>query len=152
MKRTLLLVVLGILVLIQFFPSTPNKATAASPNDITTKYSVPDHVQVILKRSCYDCHSNTTSYPWYASVQPVGWWLNHHIEEGKRELNFSEFGTYPVKKAAHKLDEVVETVTKSEMPLGSYLWIHGEAKLSQPDAKVLTDWAEGLGKNLSRKL
>jgi hypothetical protein len=89
-----------------------------------------------------DCHSNNTNYPWYASVQPLAWWIDHHIEEGKGELNFSEFASYKPKKARHKLDEVAEQVEIHEMPLNSYTFIHAEARLTAAERKLLSDWAK----------
>ena len=74
-------------------------------------------------------------------ISPVSWWLKNHINEGRRELNVSEFGTYADKKKGRKLHEICEQVEK-EMPLPSYLWIHRDATLSDNDIKVLCDWAE----------
>src|SRR5213592_2028705 len=99
MLSKILLVLLLLLIVIQFVRPEKNQSTGVSANDITTKYAVPTAVQSVLKRACFDCHSNNTTYPWYDNIQPVAWWLNHHIEEGKDELNFSEFTTYSPKKA-----------------------------------------------------
>jgi hypothetical protein len=148
MRRNILLGLLLALIVIQFFRPEKNQSTGSSPTDITTKYAVPVNVQSVLKRSCYDCHSNNTTYPWYDNIQPVAWWLSHHIHEGKEELNFSEFTAYPPKKARHKLEEVGEAVTDGWMPLGSYLWIHHDAKLKPEEAKLIADWADGLRKQI----
>jgi len=96
----------------------------------------------VLKTSCYDCHSNSTAYPWYNNIQPVAWWLNKHVNNGKKHLNFSEFGNYDTKKANHKLDEIVETLEKNEMPLFSYVIVHQNAKLSDAQKKLVMDWAK----------
>jgi hypothetical protein len=95
-----------------------------------------------LKRSCNDCHSNETVYPWYSNISPFSWLLAEHIEEGRRELNFSVWTTYSAKKKRRKLDEVCEQITSGEMPHNQYLWIHRDAVLSQEDKKILCDWAE----------
>lgn len=142
--RKILIALLAIFLVIQFFKPARNQSTAQAVNDITTKYAVPDTVLTILKRSCYDCHSNHTEYPWYSNYQPAAWWLDHHIKEGKRELNFSEFAAYAPKKADHKLEEVVEMIEKKEMPLDSYLWMHENAKLTASEAQLLMDWAKNL--------
>ncbi len=144
MFRKIFLALLGIFVLIQFARPEKNQATGISANDIATKYAVPADVHNVLKRSCFDCHSNNTVYPWYDNIQPVSWWLNNHIKEGKDELNFSEFTTYSPKKARHKLEEVGEAVTEGWMPLGSYLWVHGDAKLKPEEAKLIANWASQL--------
>jgi hypothetical protein len=144
MLRKVLLGLLVILVVIQFIRPEKNQSTGVSPNDITTKYAIPATVQPVLKRACFDCHSNNTTYPWYDNIQPVSWWLNNHIKEGKDELNFSEFASYSPKKARHKLEEVGEAVTEGWMPLGSYLWIHHEAALKPEEAKLIANWASQL--------
>lgn len=135
---------LAILVVIQFFRPAKNTAVAPSPYDISTAYAVPAHVQTILKKACNDCHSNNTVYPWYAEVQPVAWWLANHVEDGKRHLNFSEFMRYPAARQYHKLEETIEMVDKSEMPLSSYTLIHTTAKLSGEERKALHDWCESV--------
>ena len=142
--KKILLVLLVALVIIQFFRPTKNIAVAASPNDITTKYAVPKDVQAILATSCYDCHSNTTKYPWYNTIQPVAWWLDDHIKEGKKELNFSEFATYRIGRQYKKLEEINEQVKEGEMPLESYTLIHGDAKLTEQQKLTLASWVTTL--------
>ncbi|WP_020604446.1 heme-binding domain-containing protein [Spirosoma spitsbergense] len=144
MLRKVLLTLLVILVAIQFIRPEKNQAVGMATNDITTKYAVPATIHAVLKRSCFDCHSNNTEYPWYNNIQPVAWFLNHHVQEGKGELNFNEFASYPPKKARHKLEEVGKAVTEGWMPLDSYLWIHHDANLSSEEAKLIADWANGL--------
>ena len=141
-----------VLVVIQFFRPTRNQAAAPSDNDINRKYTVPENVSAILQRSCYDCHSNTTVYPWYANVQPVAWWLDNHIRNGKRKLNFSEFLGYPLKRQDHKLEELIEMIDEREMPLKSYLLIHRTAKLSADQVKLLKDWANGLRTDIQAEM
>lgn len=141
MFKKILVGLLIVLVIIQFIRPAKNIDVATQPNDIAVVMAVPNDVNVILRKACYDCHSNNTNYPWYASVQPVYWWLNDHIEEGKKELNFSEFGTYKLKRKLKKFNEISGEVTDGEMPLKSYTWIHKEAKLTRQEANVLINWA-----------
>src|SRR5665811_802718 len=107
--KRILIALLIIFIAIQFIRPAKNRSEGISANDISTKYPVPDSVQAILKVACYDCHSNNTRYPWYAEIQPVAWWLNNHIKDGKRGLNFSEFTSYRIKKQFHRLDAVSYT-------------------------------------------
>jgi hypothetical protein len=144
MKKKILWVLLLLFIAIQFIRPARNESTELGKNDITNFYNVPADVTGILNRSCNDCHTNNTIYPWYANVQPVAWWLQNHVNEGKRELNFSEFGAYTPRKQDHKLEELIELVEKDAMPLNSYLWVHRSAKLSTEDKKLLTDWAKKL--------
>src|SRR5689334_4746496 len=115
--RRFLVVLLVILIVIQFIRPAKNISNDLLASDISRVYTVSENVSGILKKACADCHSNNTVYPWYAQVQPVGWWLNNHIREGKKELNFSEFGSYPIARQYKKLDDMAEQVNKGEMPL-----------------------------------
>lgn len=144
MAKKILYGLLIVLVVIQFIRPGRNISEVPSANDIRVHYSVPAEVESILKRACFDCHSNNTYYPWYTNIQPVGWWLQNHINEGKGELNFSEFAAYSPKKADHKLEEVVEMVEEKEMPLKSYTWVHRDAVLNAQEIETLVNWANGL--------
>lgn len=133
-----------LLIIIQFFGVKENINPLASENSIVQHYDVPDNIQNILKTSCYDCHSNNTNYPWYSKIQPVKWWLANHVNEGKEKLNFDEFYSYSTKRKLHKLDEVIETIKDNEMPLKSYMLIHGDAKLTVNDKSELEAWVKNL--------
>src|ERR1043165_4835298 len=93
------------LVVAQFFPPEKNVNPQTTANDIVQAYGVPEDVTNVLHKACYDCHSNNTSYPWYTNIQPVGWWMADHVDEGKNELNFSEFGSFKTRRKLRKLKE-----------------------------------------------
>jgi hypothetical protein len=139
---------LAALVVIQFIRPERNTASGDQSNHIAKRYAVPANVQDVLQRSCNDCHSNNTVYPWYANIQPVAWWLADHVKEGKNELNFDEFLTYSAKKGHHKLEEVNEMVQEDEMPLASYTLIHRNAKLSVEDKRAIMDWTHAVMKEI----
>jgi len=145
LTKKILLALLAIFVIIQFVRPSKNDGVADGENAITKKYQVPNEVHSILKQSCYDCHSNKTEYPWYANVQPIGWWIQYsHVNDGKRHLNFSEYASYSEKKAKHKFEEIADEVRGGGMPLGTYTFLHHDAVLSAAQTKALVDWAEGL--------
>ena len=131
-------------VLIQFVRPERNLAEGNSSHEILVAFNVPPDVQQMLRTSCYDCHSNTTRYPWYAEVQPVGWWLNNHIQEARRELNFSEFGAYRLRRQYIKLGQIADQVSEEEMPLPSYTILHADAKLSPERRARLVGWANAM--------
>ncbi|WP_373397137.1 heme-binding domain-containing protein [Algoriphagus halophilus] len=85
-----------------------------------------------------------TTYPWYSNLQPIGLWLNGHVNDGKRHLNFSEFINRPLAYQNHKLEETIEMVEENEMPLPSYtyLGLHPEAKMTSEEREILIDWAK----------
>ena len=147
LKRTFQVLLLAFIV-IQFFRPAKNKAEGIGNNDISKLYPVPEDVQTILKTSCYDCHSNNTVYPWYAEVQPAAWWLNDHITDGKKDLNFSEFADYPIRRQYRKLEEINDLVKKDAMPLESYLWIHKDAKLNEQQKLTIANWVTGVRDNM----
>ena len=147
MKKILKKIFIGLLIIfvvIQFFRPGKNRSDGISAHDISTKYPVPDSVQAILKIACNDCHSNNTRYPWYAEIQPVAWWLNNHIKDGKIALNFSYFTSYRIKKQLHRLDDINEQVKKNEMPLSPYTLIHTDANLTAQQKLTLANWTESL--------
>lgn len=150
MLRKTGIVLLIALIVIQFIRPAQNKSVASQPNDIAVSMRVPEDIQLILRKACYDCHSNNTEYPWYSYIQPVYWWLNHHVEEGKGELNFSEFGAYKLKRKIKKLNEISGEVTEGEMPLASYTWMHKEAKLSKEEANKIINWANLMANKLEQ--
>lgn len=129
------------LILIQFIEPVRNESSASQPDDIFSRYAASDTIRAMINTSCYDCHSNNSEYPWYAEIQPLAWWLNYHIKEGKDELNFSDFAAFNRRFKSHKLDEIMELVDKKEMPLKSYLITHSEARLSEKDRKEIIKWA-----------
>lgn len=151
MKKKILISLVIVLVLIQFFKPQKNISTQKSVADISNVYQTSNDVSVILDKACNDCHSNNTKYPWYSNIQPVAWWLNNHIQEGKEELNFSEFANYNPARQYRKLEEIKKTVDEGEMPLGSYTIIHTDAKLSDAEKHTLTTWAEGIRAEMKNK-
>lgn len=103
---------------------------------------IPADISEIIGRSCNDCHSYKTVYPWYSNIQPAGWFLGDHIRTGRQELNFSVFNTYSRKKKLKKLEEVCEQVELKAMPLPSFLWLHHDAVLNESDGEALCEWAK----------
>ncbi len=110
--------------------------------------NVPAEVQMVMSRSCNDCHSNKTLYPWYSHISPFSWFLKSHIDAGRGEMNLSTWNTYPVKKKVRKLEEICEMMETRAMPLPSYLWIHRDAVLTDDQSRMLCDWANSEKKRI----
>lgn len=132
-----------LLVVIQFIHPEKNISDDQTYH-VSTKYAIPEGVKQTLKMACDDCHSNKTEYPWYANIQPVAWFLNHHVTDGKRHLNFSNFTSRPVAYQNHKFEETIEMIKEGEMPLPSYTWLglHSGAKLTDEQKQALINWAQ----------
>ena len=145
MKKALKIIAIVIFlgfIIIQFFRPGFTNPPVNPDETLEAAITVPENVKAILSRSCADCHSHETKYPWYSKIQPSAWFLKDHIDEGRRELNFSVFKTYEPRRQRRKLSEICEQVQPRQMPLPSYLWIHWDAKLSGEEIKTLCDWAE----------
>ena len=140
--------IIAILILIQFYHPEGNNGEALSANDITHTVNVPDSVMKILQTSCYDCHSNHTNYPWYHAIQPIAFWLDDHVNEGKRELNFSEYNSFKPKRQFKKLKKISKEVKETGMPLTSYTFIHHDAVLSEAQKQILINWADSSSKTI----
>jgi len=144
--KTIVLLVIAVLVVgfivIQFFRIDTTPIPVVQADTIQAGITVPPDVDMVLTRSCGDCHTNSTVYPWYSQVQPVAWWLANHIAEGRQELNFSTFNTYTARRKRNKLEAICDQVKKGEMPLPSYTWVHRDAVLSDTEKDAICKWTE----------
>lgn len=129
-----------ILLIIQFFPINKSVPQTALTDDFVGVNQMPNDIAVHFKGACYDCHSNETNYPWYTDVAPVSWWIAGHIKNGRNNLNFSEWGTYPIHKQISKLEESYEVIEDKRMPPKSYRFMHKAAQLSEADKTALVEW------------
>ena len=133
------LLLLLVFVVMQFIRPDKNKGGTEGITAFKKETNPSEDVFMILKQNCFDCHSDSTKYPWYAEVAPISYWLADHVKEAKGDFNMSAWETYSIKKKDHKLEELIEEVEEGEMPLDSYTWIHG--KLSKEDQEKLIQWA-----------
>ena len=150
--KKVLTVLLVAFIIIQFFPiDKTNPAPTPGMDFLRIKNTSPE-IAKIINSSCYDCHSNETKYPWYSNFAPASWFLQNHIKEGRKHLNFSTFAMYEPKIQAHKLQECIEMLEKKEMPLESYFIGHQEAKLTDKQRKILIDYFKREKKETERKM
>lgn len=133
-----------ILIIAQFFGPEKNEGDLASIDAFLAETNPPEDVKAILEQACYDCHSDVTEYPWYNSVTPVNYWMSNHVKDGKKHFNVSNWVGNSVKRKDHKMEELIEEVEEKEMPLSSYTWTHGQAKLTEAQVKLVIDWAKGV--------
>ena len=141
MKKQVFIGFIIVLVFIQSIKVDKNESTDLT-YDISNSYPVSHDLSQLLKVSCYDCHSNNTTYPWYSKLQPVAWWLDHHVQDGKKHLNFSEFTKNRIAVQNHKFEEIIEMVEDKEMPLPSYtyLGLHPQANLTDNQRDLIVNW------------
>lgn len=118
---------------------------------VTMDIAAPANVKAILRRSCYDCHSNEVDWPWYSSIAPVSWLVASDVHRGREHFNFSTWDQYTLDEQAHLIDEIGEETDDGEMPLWFYLPLHPEARLSTEDRTTLLAWAGVSGGNDSHE-
>ena len=136
MKKKIVLGVVALLVLMQLIP-----VKRTNP-PVTADFDGPAAVHAVLARSCYDCHSNETRWPWYSRVAPMKFLVGHDVSEGRSKLNFSDWGTYDQAKRAKLGGEIIEETEKSDMPPFQYLLIHRDARLTAGDLRTLRAWQD----------
>lgn len=140
MKKTILIILVLFLVM-QLIRPTKNTSNNFT-NSITTVVETPKEVEDILKASCYDCHSNTTKYPWYSKIAPISWYVAQHINRGKEYLNFSEWKQYNTHQKKHIVEDLIQEIKEQAMPLKSYLLIHNEAVVTPEQYNTLLNWVK----------
>ncbi|HSH18953.1 MAG TPA: heme-binding domain-containing protein [Draconibacterium sp.] len=134
-------------VVIQFFQPEKNLSTDTK-NLIFLHEQIPEDVQQILKNACMDCHSNNTKYLWYHKISPVSWMVNKHIIEGKKELNFSEWGEMDDYDKIGAVEDIRQELEQKTMPIKQYVAMHKEAKLSDEDRTAIFAWLDKKGNEL----
>ncbi|MBC7873995.1 MAG: heme-binding domain-containing protein [Ferruginibacter sp.] len=142
-KKILLLLLLALIV-IQFIHPGKNRTDQPQPDFIGHTFPIPADVKTILAKACNDCHSNNSRYPWYATFQPVHWWLNGHIKNGKKRLNYDEYTNHNLRYQFHKMEETIEMVKDGKMPIKSYKWTHKDARLTEEEKNKLIGWANSV--------
>jgi len=125
---------------IQFIQPGRNKSEQVLPVNISKLYAMPQNVETIFQKACNDCHSNNTNYPWYVTIQPMGWLMAKHIKDGKAVINFSEFGYYSKRRQISKLQDIANTIKDGKMPLPFYTWMHADARLTANEKALITSW------------
>tara|TARA_R110002049_G_scaffold276139_2_gene454291 strand:+ start:67 stop:519 length:453 start_codon:yes stop_codon:yes gene_type:complete len=146
--KKIVLVLLVAFVGIQFIPTKRNQSDTVPLTDFMLVSKVPNNIKNKLQVSCYDCHSNNTNYPWYNIIQPVAWFLEDHINEGKAELNFSEWGSLSNRRKSSKLRSIIKQIESDKMPLESYKSIHKDAEFSEEEKTTIIQWITQLKDSL----
>lgn len=146
--RKIAIIALIIFLLMQLYQPARNLDYGqVLPVHIEKVYVMPQNVQKILSTSCYDCHSNNTHYPWYSYIQPARAFLDSHIKDGKKDLNFSEFGNYSKRKQQNKLKSIVKEIKSGGMPLSSYTLIHRNAIITAAQKQEIITWINTINKD-----
>ena len=147
MRRTVRwtsIALIAVAVSIQFIrPARTNPVTDAS-RTLRAHLPLTPAAAEILDRSCRDCHTNDTRWPWYSNVAPVSWFVIDHVNHGRSHFNYSDWARYDETEARRLLKNSCDMARKDEMPLPSYLRLHNEARLSDADVAALCDWTDSI--------
>lgn len=149
MLKKIVLVIGAAFVLAQLVRPDLTNPQEQQERTLYATVSVPQNVRGIFERSCTDCHSNRTTWPWYTNIAPVSWLLAHDVKDGRKELNISEWAQYDVKRADRKLKEICDQVQKGDMPMATYVPLHPKAKLTDADKQTLCSWTRAERERLS---
>jgi hypothetical protein len=147
--KLLVIVVACLFVLLQLKRPARTNPVSESSQSIEAQVQMTPQVKDILDRSCRDCHSNKTEWPWYTNVAPLSWWITDHVDQGRKSLNLSEWGKLDKERQDKKLRQICDEVEDGAMPFPSYLPMHPKAKLSEQDKKILCDWTAAERERLS---
>lgn len=150
--KKIIVILFGLLILIQFIRIDQTAHSIDKGKDFASNATIPADVRAIIKRSCYDCHSLETKYPWYANVAPVSWWIKNHVNEGRNFINFSTWEDYNSDEKSRKLVNSMAYIKPDMMPLSSYISQHKEAKLSVKDKEILNEWMQAEAERLNPQL
>lgn len=148
MKKLLKWVTMAILILLaglQFVRPAKTNPPIDETKTVEAYVQMPGEVSSIVDRACRDCHSHKTQWPWYSNTAPVSWFVIDHVNHGRKHLNFSDWNHTdrhgPPLGTAQQLGKICKEVSSGEMPLGSYLFLHPEARISTRDAQVICEWS-----------
>lgn len=152
MKRWLKRVTLAglvVLVVIQLFRPAQTNPSTDPMRELHASMPVSPAAGAVLSRSCNDCHSNRTVWPWYSQVAPASWLVVSDVNRGRAALNFSEWAGYNDEVRQKHLAEVCKEVKEGEMPGLAYTLIHRKAKLSAADVAAICQWTQSSGPSFS---
>jgi len=140
---------LALAVLAQFFRPERTNPPIDSAMTVLSDTTVPPPVRAVFRRSCFDCHSNETVWPWYSEITPVNFLVAGDVATGRKNLNFSEWGRQKLGRRMSVLEEIGDQLTGRDMPLKKYLLMHPNAKVSDDEIKMISDWCDAEQKRLS---
>jgi hypothetical protein len=147
--KWLVLVLAIVFIAIQFKRPARTNPRVEESQTLAAHTQMTPEVADILARSCYDCHSNRTTWPWYTNVAPISWFIVDHVNEGRADLNFSEWGKYEQRRQDRRLQQMCDLAQDASMPLTSYTPLHSGSKLTPAQVKTLCDWTKAERARLS---
>lgn len=149
--KRIVLAIIVILAAIQFVRPSRTNPPVNPALDIGSLHTVSPEVGSIVARSCNDCHSNRTVWPWYSAVAPSSWLVVSDVNDGRSKMNLSEWATYPEKKRFDLLKDICEEVSRGKMPMPAYTLMHPVARLTPADVNALCQWTKTPERTISSR-
>jgi len=140
--RTVAIVAATVFIGLQAIPADRGNPPVNPAQTIFATEALPAKVEIVLRRSCQDCHSNQTRWPWYSYVAPLSWIVAHDVHAARRQMNFSEWAGYSEKKREERLNGICEQVVNGDMPEGKYALIHRRARITEDERAAICQWVE----------
>jgi Haem-binding domain len=131
-----------LLLATQFIPLNRSNPSVDPSQTIYATLPVPAKVKAVFERSCKNCHSDETAWPWYSYVAPVSWVLAHDVHQARKMMNLSEWGSYSAKRKEDRLEEICEQVTNGDMPDRKYAIFHRSARLTPEEREAVCQWTD----------
>jgi len=138
MKRKILILIGAVVVILFAIQLVPVHRTNPP---VVSDFDGPQAVEMVLRTSCYDCHSHESRWPWYSHVAPASWLVIHDVKEAREHLDFSLWGTYDARRREKLAEDMWEEVEDGEMPLLMYRLAHPDARLTEEAKATLRDWS-----------
>ena len=138
------MIIISILIILQLIPNKLPENQGVTNNDLIIAEQPPDEVKLILKKACYDCHSNQSVYPWYSYVAPASWLIAKDVREGREELNLSDWADQSKRRKIKIMNEMAEEIEKEKMPLDIYVVVHRDAILTEEEIETITSWTKSV--------
>ena len=140
--RAMLLGLLVLLGLLQVLPADRTNPQSDPNANWLLKTTPSVHVQQLLIRACFDCHSDQTRWPWYSTLNPAGWIIADDVQQGRRDLNFSRWAEMDRARALSRLQDICELLTREQMPPALYRLAHAGARLNPQETAAVCAWTQ----------
>ena len=149
MKKKIKWILAGLAVVFILLQLTnPARTNPPVVTDFMAVSKPPPQVAAMLRAACYDCHSRETTWPWYSRIAPVSWLVASDVNEGRTNLDLSDWPASNPERAVRRLENMSEKIGYQEMPPKKYTLIHAEARLTDSQQKELADWLDAAAARL----
>lgn len=147
-KVFILIIVVTVFLILQFIPNGMPENEFMAGQGISELAEVPEDVQLILEKACFDCHSQHVKFPWYSYVAPTSWLVARDVNIGRQHLDFDRWGELSKRKQLQTLDEIDDEVSSGTMPMIIYTFMHSDAKLTREEREAIVNWSEQMAEQV----